>query len=92
MLVLCPAGITERDARPLPANDRVVPDLVQVFTLAVQVDGVEDAAGDGVLRHEIVVRRELQQNGMPQMPAIEGITDDDIVSGIVGGIRVVLIR
>ena len=92
MLVLVPAGIAQRDARPLPADDRVVPDLIQVFTLAVQVDGVEMAADDGVLRHEIVVRAELQQNGVPQMPAIEGIADDDIVPGIVGGIRVVLVR
>jgi hypothetical protein len=92
MLVLGTAGITQRDARPLPADDRVVPDFIQVFTLAVQVDGVEVAADDGVVRHEIVVRGELQQNGVPQMPTIEGIADDDVVSGIVGGIRVVLVR
>ena len=85
-------GVAQRDARPLPTDDRVIPDLVQVFTLAVQVDGVEVAADDGVLRHKIVVRGELQRNGVPQMPAIEGIADDDIVPGIVGGIRVVLVH
>src|SRR3954453_5621694 len=48
VLVLGPAGIAQRYARPMTADDRVVPDLVQVFTLAVQIDGIEEAADDGV--------------------------------------------
>ena len=89
VLVLGPAGVAQRDARPLPTDDRVIPNLVQVFTLAVQVDGVEVAADDVVLRHEIIVRGELQQMAW-LMPAIEGITDDDIVTGIIRSVRVVL--
>ena len=91
MLVLCTAGIAQRNARPLPADDRVISDLVQVFTLAVQVNGVEVAADDDVIRHEIVVRGELQQNSVPQMLAIEGISNNDVVPGIDGSILVVLV-
>ncbi|WP_156319739.1 hypothetical protein [Bacillus sp. FJAT-18017] len=59
--------------------------------LAVQVYGVEEAADDSVIRHEIVVSGKLEQDGVPQMPAIKGIAYDNIVPGIVVSICITLV-
>ena len=92
MFVFGSPGIAEGDAGPLSADDRVVPDFIQVFSLAMQIDCIKPTAGDHVIRDEIIVCGELKQDGMPQMSAVKKVADDDIMPGIVGSVRIVLFR